>query len=63
VKIPIKNLGAKFSMNDTSKERWNSLAIHPIGHSTMAWDAVPKILDVKCTLEARCKESSERGNQ
>ena len=45
------------------KVQWNSLAIHPVGHSTMTWNALAKILDVKSALEAWSKESSKGGNQ
>jgi hypothetical protein len=35
------------------------LAIHPIGHSTVAWDRVSEIFDVESPLEAGCEESTE----
>jgi hypothetical protein len=35
------------------------LAIHPIGHSTVAWDRVSEIFNVECPLEAGGKESTE----
>jgi hypothetical protein len=37
----------------------DSLAIHPIGHSTVSGNRVSKVLDVECTFEARGKEAAE----
>jgi hypothetical protein len=41
----------------------NILAIHAIGHPTMAWYTVTKIFDIECALEARSKETPERRDQ
>jgi len=41
----------------------NLLAIHAIGHATMAWNAVTKVLDIEGTFEARCEESPKRCNK
>jgi hypothetical protein len=41
----------------------NILAIHSVGHSAMAWDAVTEVFDVKCSFESRGKEASERSHQ
>lgn len=35
------------------------LAIHPIRHASMPRNAVPEVLDIKCTLEAGSKEPSK----
>jgi hypothetical protein len=35
----------------------NTLAIHSVCHSTMAWDAIAKVFDVKRSFESRCKEA------
>lgn len=55
-------------MNDNQKgtvkgREKGALAIHTIGHPSMSRDTVSKVLDVKCSFEARGKESAERSNE
>jgi hypothetical protein len=39
------------------------LAIHSVSHTAMSGNAVSKVLQVKCTLEPRSEEPSERRNE
>lgn len=45
------------------KEAHNKLTIHTISHTTMAWDGVTEILDVKGTLETGGEKSTKWSNQ
>ena len=45
------------------KQGQNILAIHSVCHSTMAWDAITKVFDVKRSFESRCKEAPKWSNQ
>jgi hypothetical protein len=45
------------------QSRVYSLAIHPIGHTTVSGDRVSEVLDVECALEARGKEATEWSDQ
>ncbi len=44
-------------------QRAYSLAIHPVGHSSVTRDTVAKVLDVEGPLEAAGKETAERRDQ
>lgn len=45
------------------KESHDELAIHPVCNATMAGNRLAKVLDLEGPLEARGKETTERGNQ
>ena len=50
------------SLDSSKKEegkRVDSLAIHPVGHSSVSRDRVSEVLDVESPLESRSEESSE----
>lgn len=42
------------------KEAHDKLTVHPVGHASMTWDTVAKVLDLKGSLETRREESTER---
>ena len=46
-------------MCETYARRRHLLAIHSVGHSAMARNAVSEVLDVECTLEPRGEEPAE----
>ena len=41
----------------------DELAIHPVGHTSVTWDTVAKVLDLEGSLETRRKEASKGCNE
>lgn len=39
------------------------LAVHTVRHASMSGNAVAKVLDIECSLETRCEETSERSDK
>jgi len=53
----------KAAVVDVDKHPHQKLAVHPIRHAAMSWNAVTKVFDVESTLETGSKEATERSNQ
>jgi hypothetical protein len=62
--MPIKNLVIKVLISIGGLYRIGDvLAIHAVSHASVTGDTIPKVLDIKGTLESRCEEASEGCNE
>jgi len=55
----MRNLGFVQGRVRQNKNQVYSLAIHAVGDATVPGNTVPKVLDVECSLEPRCKEAAK----